>query len=59
MPVELEKTYNNTKLKDPNWYTSLFVDFLDCKWGGVAKELSKALQPQSIDVANQLSLIHI
>ena len=59
MPVELEKTYNNTKLKDPNWYTSLFVDFLDCKWGGVAKELSKALQPQSIDVANQLATMFV
>ncbi len=59
MAAQLEKRYNNAKFKDPSRYTALAVDFLDCKWGGVAKELSKALQPESADGAWQLVQMYV
>ncbi len=59
MAATLEKTYSNSKFKDPEWYTALAVDFLDFKWGALAKDLGKALKPETQNTAKELSQLFV
>lgn len=59
MAAKLEKAYSNAKFKDPEWYTSVAVDFLDMKWGALAKDLAKALNPETQDTAKELVEMYV
>ena len=53
-----KRKVTNKTFRDPQWYVSLAADALDLKFASLAKNLGKALQPETQDTAKELQLLY-
>lgn len=58
MNKPVKRKVTNKTFRDPQWYVSLAADALDLKFASLAKNLGKALKPETQDTAKELQSLY-